>query len=60
MRYHVYYHLVQVSRNVDQVKAVYNGVEQLKDQFKAFPPTNEQMQKLLRLLHEVLLSCKQG
>ncbi|XP_063992192.1 eukaryotic translation initiation factor 3 subunit M [Diachasmimorpha longicaudata] len=60
MRYHVYYNLVQVARNVDQVKAVYGGVEQLKDQFKAFPPNNEQMQKLLRLLHEILLSCKQG
>lgn len=60
MRYHVYYNLVQVARNVDQVKAVYGGVEQLKEQFKAFPPNNEQMQKLLRLLHEILLSCKQG
>jgi len=60
MRYHVYYHLVQVARSVDQVKAVYSGVDQLKEQFKAYPPTNEQMQKLLRLLHEVLLSCKQG
>ncbi|KAK0159699.1 hypothetical protein PV327_010787 [Microctonus hyperodae] len=60
MRYHVYYNLVQVARNVDQVKAVYSGVEQLKEQFKAFPPNNEQMQKLLRLLHEILLSCKQG
>ncbi|CAD6245337.1 GSCOCG00013655001-RA-CDS [Cotesia congregata] len=60
MRYHVYYHLVQVARNVNQMHAVYSGVEQLKDQFKAFPPNNEQMQKLLRLLHEILLSCKQG
>lgn len=60
MRYHVYYNLVQIARNVDQVKAVYSGVEHLKEQFKAFPPNNEQMQKLLRLLHEILLSCKQG
>ncbi|KAJ8664492.1 hypothetical protein QAD02_006154 [Eretmocerus hayati] len=60
MRYHVNYHLVQIARNVDQIKAVYNGVEQLKQQFATCPPANEQMQKLLRLLHEVLLSCKQG
>jgi translation initiation factor 3 subunit M len=60
MRYHVYYHLVQIARNVDQVKAVYNGVDQLKQQFATCPPANEQMQKLLRLLHEVLLGCKQG
>ncbi|XP_012280048.1 eukaryotic translation initiation factor 3 subunit M [Orussus abietinus] len=60
MRYHVYYHLVQIARNVDQVKAVYSGVDQLKQQFAPHPPSNEQMQKLLRLLHEILLSCKQG
>ncbi|XP_020723694.1 eukaryotic translation initiation factor 3 subunit M isoform X2 [Bombus vosnesenskii] len=60
MRYHVYYHLVQIARNVDQVKAVYGGIDQLKQQFASLPPSNEQMQKLLRLLHEVLLSCKQG
>jgi len=60
MRYHVYYHLVQIARNVDQVKAVYSGIDQLKQQFASFPPSNEQMQKLLRLLHEVLLSCKHG
>ncbi|XP_015599246.1 eukaryotic translation initiation factor 3 subunit M [Cephus cinctus] len=60
MRYHVYYHLVQIARNVDQVKAVYGGVDQLKQQFAPCPPSNEQMQKLLRLLHEVLLNSKQG
>ncbi|XP_012269868.1 eukaryotic translation initiation factor 3 subunit M [Athalia rosae] len=60
MRYHVYYHLVHIARNVDQVKAVYGGVDQLKAQFAPCPPSNEQMQKLLRLLHEVLLSCKQS
>ncbi|XP_076179698.1 eukaryotic translation initiation factor 3 subunit M isoform X1 [Ptiloglossa arizonensis] len=60
MRYHVYYHIVQIARNVEQVKAVYGGIQQLKQQFASFPPSNEQMQKLLRLLHEVLLSCKQG
>lgn len=59
-RYHVYYHLVQIARNVDQVKAVYNGVDQLKQQFALSPPSNDKWQKLLRLLHEVLLSCKQS
>ena len=59
MRYHVYYHLVQVAKQVDQVKAVFKDVESLKQQFAANPPSNEQMQKLLRLLHEVLLNCKQ-
>lgn len=59
MRYHVYYHLVQVAKQVDQVRAVFKDVDHLKQQFAGCPPSNEQMQKLLRLLHEVLLGCKQ-
>lgn len=54
LRYHVYYHLVQVAKQVDQVNEVFVGVEQLKSQFSQCPPSNEQMQKLYRLLHEVL------
>lgn len=54
LRYHVYYHLVQVAKQVDQVKEVFTGVEQLKNQFTQCPPSNEQMQKLYRLLHDVL------
>ncbi|KAJ8878328.1 hypothetical protein PR048_018905 [Dryococelus australis] len=54
MRYHVYYHVVQVARQVDQVHAVFKDVDQLRQQFAACPPSNEQMQKLLRLLHDVL------
>lgn len=54
LRYHVYYHLVQVAKQVDQVKEVFTGVDQLKNQFTQCPPSNEQMQKLYRLLHDVL------
>lgn len=54
LRYHVYYHLVQVAKQVDQVKEVFTGVDQLKTQFAQCPPSNEQMQKLYRLLHDVL------
>lgn len=54
LRYHVYYHLVQVAKQVDQVKEVFGGVEQLKSQFAQCPPSSEQMQKLYRLLHDVL------
>ncbi|XP_063232946.1 eukaryotic translation initiation factor 3 subunit M [Bacillus rossius redtenbacheri] len=60
MRYHVYYHLVQVARQVDQVHAVFKDVDRLRQQFSACPPSNEQMQKLLRLLHEVLVSSKKS
>jgi len=54
LRYHVYYHLVQVAKQCDQVREVFTGVEQLKAQFVQCPPSNEQMQKLYRLLHDVL------
>lgn len=54
LRYHVYYHLVQVAKRADQVKEVFSGVDQLKAQFTQCPPSNEQMQKLYRLLHDVL------
>nr|QBH73925.1 eukaryotic translation initiation factor 3 subunit M [Nicoletia phytophila] len=60
MRYHVYYHLVQVAGHVDQVKAIFQNVENLKQQFSSCPPSNEQMQKLLRLLHEALLRSGQS
>lgn len=60
MRYHVYYHLVQIAQNTDQIKSVFKDVEHLKQQFAACPPSNEQMQKLLRLLHQALLASKQS
>lgn len=55
MRYHVYYHLLQVAKQTDQIKAVYKDVDTLKAQFALCPPSNEQMQKLYRVLHDVLL-----
>nr|QBH73922.1 eukaryotic translation initiation factor 3 subunit M [Franklinothrips vespiformis] len=60
MRYHVYYHLVQIARSVDQIKHVFKDVDHLKAQFELCPPSNEQMQKLLRLLHDALLASKNG
>ncbi|XP_014244346.1 eukaryotic translation initiation factor 3 subunit M-like [Cimex lectularius] len=60
MRYHVYYHLVQIAKQVDMVKAIFTSIDELKQQLMACPPTTEQMQKLLRLLHEVLLSCRES
>lgn len=54
LRYHVYYHLVQVAKQCDQIRELFTGVEQLKTQFAQCPPSNEQMQKLYRLLHDVL------
>ena len=60
MRFHVYYTLVVLAGKTEQTSAVFTDVETVKSQFSAVPPSNEQMQKLLRLLHEVLLSCKKS
>ncbi|XP_017049618.1 eukaryotic translation initiation factor 3 subunit M [Drosophila ficusphila] len=53
LRYHVYYHLVQVAKQCEQVLEVFTGVDQLRSQFANCPPSSEQMQKLYRLLHDV-------
>jgi translation initiation factor 3 subunit M len=54
LRYHVYYHLVQVAKQCDQVKEVFTGLDELKREFAQCSPSKEQMQKLYRLLHDVL------
>jgi len=57
MRIHVYYYLVQLAGKLSQIDLVYKDMESTKSAFASNPPSNEQLQKLLRLLHEVLLSC---
>ncbi|CAG9090777.1 hypothetical protein JYU34_009476 [Plutella xylostella] len=54
LRYHVYYHVIELASRVSCVTEVFSGVEQLRKEFTASPPSNEQMQKLYRLLHSVL------
>ncbi|KAB0798669.1 hypothetical protein PPYR_09662 [Photinus pyralis] len=60
MRYHVYYHLIQIANQTDQVRCVFRDIEHLKQQFSHCPPSSEQLQKLYRLLHEVLLRSNQS
>lgn len=59
MRYHVYYHLIIIAKATDQVKLAFRDVDYLKQQFASCPPSPEQLQKLYRLLHEVLLKSNQ-
>ncbi|GBP69729.1 Eukaryotic translation initiation factor 3 subunit M [Eumeta japonica] len=54
LRYHVYYHVVELAARVGAVREVFTGVDQLKREFANCPPSNEQMQKLYRVLHQVL------
>ena len=58
MRFHVYFYLVQLAGKTNQIGMVYKDIEGFKSQFSQAQPSNEQMQKLLRLLHEVLLNAK--
>ncbi len=60
MRFHVYFYLVQLAGKTGQVDLVFKDVETFKSQFAANPPSTEQQQKLLRLLHEVLLTAKKS
>ncbi|CAH2268197.1 jg8203 [Pararge aegeria aegeria] len=54
LRYHVYYHVIELAARLGSVGDVFKGVEQLRTEFASCPPSNEQMQKLYRLLHQVL------
>ncbi|KAF5298618.1 hypothetical protein FQR65_LT09714 [Abscondita terminalis] len=60
MRYQVYCHLIQIAHQTDQVKCVFRDIEYLKQQFSSCPPSSEQLQKLYRLLHEVLVKSNQS
>ncbi|KAF6198025.1 hypothetical protein GE061_007770, partial [Apolygus lucorum] len=49
-----------ISKETDQVRAVFPGLDELKKWLAGAPPTTEQMQKLLRSLHEGLVHCKES
>lgn len=60
MWFHVYYYLVGLAGKTDQLSTVYKDMTQVRNQFVKQPPSNEQTQKLLKLLHEVLLANGQS
>ncbi|KAA0199039.1 hypothetical protein HAZT_HAZT003933 [Hyalella azteca] len=62
MRYHIYYTMIQVSGQIGQVALVFRGVDDLKNTLRSAhpPPSTEQMQQLLRLLHQTLLANNMG
>jgi translation initiation factor 3 subunit M len=57
MRFHVYFYLVQLAGQTGRIETFYKDVETVKSQFGRSPPANEQMQKLFRLLHKILLEA---
>ena len=60
MKFHVYYALVTLAGKTQQIETVYKDMDTLKSQFTGCNLTNEQMQKLYKLLHEVLRVCKRS
>ncbi|XKL66820.1 hypothetical protein PGB90_010240 [Kerria lacca] len=56
IRYQIYWHLIVVAERIDMVCSIFKSVKKLKEQFASTPLTDEQMQKLLRLLHDALRS----
>ncbi|XP_044758062.1 eukaryotic translation initiation factor 3 subunit M [Coccinella septempunctata] len=60
IRYNVYYHILLIAKQTDQVRSVYEDIAHLKQLFNKCPPSNEQLQKLYRLLHEVLLKSNES
>ena len=57
MRFHVYYYSVQLAGRLDEIDTVYKSMDHVKSQISNCNPSNEQLQKLLRLLHQVLLNA---
>lgn len=60
MRYTVYHALVQVAGQVEQIKSVFTDLDKMRVQLAPCKPNNEQMQKLLRILHEALLNSRES
>ena len=60
MRFHVYYALVTLAGKTQQIDTVYKDMDTLKSQFNACPLSNEQLQNLLKLLHEELRRCRRS
>ena len=60
MRFHVYSSLVQLAGRTGQIELVFKDVDAFKLQMTSNPPPNDQLQKLLRHLHEVLRTAKKS
>ena len=60
MRFHVYSSLVQLAGRTGQIELVFKDVDAFRLQMTSNPPPNDQLQKLLRHLHEVLRTAKKS
>lgn len=60
LRYNVYYSLVKVAGQTENISAVYSDIDKVKQWLQQCGISTDKVQRLLRLLHEVLLECKQS
>ncbi|GAB6021600.1 Tango7p [Chamberlinius hualienensis] len=60
LRYSVYYSLVKVAGQTENINAVFNDIDKVKHWLQQCGTSTDKVQRLLRLLHEVLLDCKQS
>lgn len=58
--YDVYCYLVRAAGQTDSIHMVFKDLNKLKSWLMELKVNTEKMQKLLRLLHEVLVECKQS
>ncbi|GFV42536.1 eukaryotic translation initiation factor 3 subunit M [Trichonephila clavipes] len=60
LRYDVYFNLVRVAGQTDNVNTVFKDLNKMKSWLAEMKVGTEKTQKLLRLLHEVLVESKQS
>ncbi|XP_054717631.1 eukaryotic translation initiation factor 3 subunit M-like [Uloborus diversus] len=58
--YDIYYSLVRVAGQTDSINMIFKDLNKLKSWLIEMKTSTDKTQKLLRLLHEVLLECKQS
>ncbi|KAG8181428.1 hypothetical protein JTE90_018895 [Oedothorax gibbosus] len=56
----VFFHLVRVAGQTDNIQMVFKDLNKLKSWLAEMKVNTEKTQKLFRLLHEVLIECKQS
>jgi len=60
LRFVIYYNLVRLAGQADNIQAVFSSIEKMKLWLADCGATPDQYQRLLRVLHESLTECKQS
>jgi len=60
LRYNVYYNLIKVAGQTENIHGVFTDIDKMKQWMQHCSVSTEKLQKVMRLLHEVLLECKQS